>query len=364
MSLINLYSSNVKRKKDELARLKKDRVKYVSDASSASQKIIRLSNQLKSTKSASTIKGKYNEINKEEKKKSDAAKKIADYDKKIATKEKELYIEEVKLQKEQEKEHKRLEDNRIMEISSINDKVECQRLHQIQIDNEIRKLKESKDKINILFIASNPDIIFTDEQGNLKEQQKLSLDKEARDIAESIQKSPDRDSINFVTKWATRTDDLFQYINEVNPTVIHFTGHGTEDGKLVFHDKYDNPKLVEIDAIIQMVNTITDDLRLVVFSNCYSSSIAEGVVEYAEATIGMNTSVKEDIAMIFASQLYSSIGFGFSLEKSFNQAMARLKVEGFEDEECNIPELFVKDGLNAKDIYLIKNNELDIKYLK
>ena len=90
MSLINLYSSNVKRKKEELARLKKERVKYVSDASSASQKIIRLSNQLKSTKSASTLKSKYNEISREEKKKSDADKRIADYDKKIATKEKEL----------------------------------------------------------------------------------------------------------------------------------------------------------------------------------------------------------------------------------------------------------------------------------
>ena len=44
--------------------------------------------------------------------------------------------------------------------------------------------------------------------------------------------------------------------------------------------------------------------------------------------------------------------------------MARLKVEGIEDEECNIPELFVKDGLNANDIYLIKNSESDIKYLK
>ena len=33
-----------------------------------------------------------------------------------------------------------------------------------------------KEKINILFIASNPDIIFTDEQGKLREQQKLSLD--------------------------------------------------------------------------------------------------------------------------------------------------------------------------------------------
>lgn len=355
MSYISLYSSNSKRKKEEIVRLKKERVRYVGDSSSASQKIIRLSNQLNNTKSASTIKSKLNEISREEKKKSDADKKGADYDKKIAVKEKELYNDEIKLQKEQEKESKKSENMRSIEISSINDRVEYQRLHQIQVDNEIRKLKESKEKINILFIASNPDIIFTDEQGELRQHQKLSLDKEARDIAESIQKSPDRDSINFVTKWATRTDDLFQYINEVNPTVIHFTGHGTENGQLVFHDKNDNPKLVGIDAIIQMINAITDDLRLVVFSNCYSSNIAESTVEYVEATIGMNTSVREDVAMLFASQLYSSIGFGFSLEKSFNQAMVRLKLEGIEDKDCNIPELFVKDGLNAKDIYLIKN---------
>lgn len=46
MSLSSLYSSNVRRKKEELARLK-DRVKYVSDISSASQKITRLSSQIK-----------------------------------------------------------------------------------------------------------------------------------------------------------------------------------------------------------------------------------------------------------------------------------------------------------------------------
>ena len=56
MSLSSLYSSNVRRKKEELARLKKDRVKYVSDISSASQRITRLSNQIKNTKSLSTIK--------------------------------------------------------------------------------------------------------------------------------------------------------------------------------------------------------------------------------------------------------------------------------------------------------------------
>ena len=144
------------------------------------------------------IKSKMNEISREEKKKSDAEKKVADYDKKIATKEKELFTEEMKLQKEQEKENRNIENARNNQISSINNKIENQIMKQIQLDNEIKKLKARKEKINILFIASNPDIIFTDEQGDLRQQQKLSLDKEARDIAESIQKSPDRDSINFV----------------------------------------------------------------------------------------------------------------------------------------------------------------------
>lgn len=69
MSLSSLYSSNVRRKKEELARLKKDRVKYVSDISSASQKITRLSSQIKNTKSLSTIKSKMNEVSREEKRK-------------------------------------------------------------------------------------------------------------------------------------------------------------------------------------------------------------------------------------------------------------------------------------------------------
>ncbi len=108
--------------------------------------------------------------------------------KRIATKEKELCNEELKLQKEQDRENRNIENTRNKEIVNINNKVEYQRLKQIELDNEIKKLKSSKEKINILFIASNPDIIFTDEEGVLREQQRLSLDKEARDIEESIQK--------------------------------------------------------------------------------------------------------------------------------------------------------------------------------
>ena len=180
MSLLSLYSSNVKRKREELARLKKERVRYVNDISNASQKITRLSSQIRGTKSLSTIKSKTNEIEREEKKKSDAEKKVADYDKRIATKEKELCNEELKLQKEQDRENRNIENTRNKEIVNINNKIEYQRLKQIELDNEIKKLKSSKEKINILFIASNPDIIFTDEEGVLREIKKTKENRALR----------------------------------------------------------------------------------------------------------------------------------------------------------------------------------------
>ncbi len=68
-----------------------------------------------------------------------------------------------------------------------------------------------------------------------------------------------------------------------------------------------------------MINAITDDLRLVVFSNCFSSSIAIQVSEYVEATIGMNTSVREDVATLFAAQLYSSIDSVFLWTRHLNK---------------------------------------------
>ena len=162
-------------------------------------------------------------------------------------------------------------------------------------------------------------------------------------------------SICFESRWATTTTDLFQYINEVNPTIIHFSGHGTENGELVFQDNNDNPKLVSREAITEMINASSDEVRLVVFNNCFSSVIAEGVVKNIESAIGMNISIGDDAAIQFASQLYSSIGFGLSLERAFNQAIISLKLEGIDEDKT--PQLYTNENFNASDIYLVKNTK-------
>ena len=78
----------------------------------------------------------------------------------------------------------------------------------------------------------------------------------------------------------------------------------------------------------------------------------------------MNTSVREDVATIFAAQLYSSIGFGYSLDKSFKQAMARLSIEGIEKQDADIPELYVRSGIDANEIYLVKEKKQLIELWK
>lgn len=310
--------------------------------------------QANSTKSTSTFKSRINEIERENKKKTDAEKKISEFDKKIANKEKELLKEEQKLSKAKEDEYKQIEWQRKMTMDNLSLDLSIQKENQKKLIKEVDKLKETKEKISILFIASNPDIEFIDDDGNTVQQQKLKLEKEAREIHESIQKSLKRDSISFETRWATRVTDLLQFINEVNPTILHFSGHGTSDGKLVFQDNNDKPKLLSMDALVELINASSDNLRLVVLNNCFSSILSEKIVDNIEASIGMNNTIGDQAAIVFASQLYSSIGFGLSLEKAFQQAIVALKL--YEIPEEQTPQLYLSNGIEAKDIYLVTKN--------
>ena len=75
MSLVTMYESSVRRKRDEISRLKTDRVRYVNIVSDCSKKILTATKQANSTKSTSTFKSRINEIERENKKKTDAEKK-------------------------------------------------------------------------------------------------------------------------------------------------------------------------------------------------------------------------------------------------------------------------------------------------
>ncbi len=352
MLLLESYKNSIKRKKEELIRLNNQKTKYMSDEATKKSRMLSIIQSLKRTTSQSNINSKSREIERYEKDIQGLEKNIAEIEKKIVNKQKEINNEEKKLINEELRE----ERNRKREFDRQQERIsrEISNINNIQnnMQYELNKLKESKSKITILFLASNPKCEYLDNNGIKREQQKLDLDKEAREIREAIIKSINRDSIDFQTRWATRVSDIFQAINETNPTIIHFSGHGTEEGELVFQDNYDKPKCVSNESIAEMINASSDDIRMIVFNNCFSSTQAEMIVDKVEATIGMNTTIGDEAAIIFSSQLYSAIGFGLSLEKAFGQAKARLMAEGTAEEKT--PHIYVKEGFEPKDIILVK----------
>lgn len=348
MGLVDTYRSNVSRKKQEIAKLSADRAGETKKIPDLKKKIISANEAIGRTKSISTIKSKLSEIQRAEKALADIDKKIAGIDAKIASKDKEIANEEKKLRAEEDRiekkkidaEKKRLQESE-KQMRRINDTLNNHSKLQTEIQRTLIDLQSIPEKITVLFMASNP-------TGSMP----LRLDEEARSIQEMIRKSEHRDSVNFVTRWAVRPMDILQAINELNPDVIHFSGHGSDTDELVLQNADGSAKFVSKEAIVQTMMTSSDKIRLVFFNTCFSYGQAKAVVEHVESAIGMNDSIGDDAARVFAAQFYSSIGFGLSLEKAYAQAKAALMLEGILEE--NTPELYVKDGLSANDIIIVR----------
>ena len=107
-------------------------------------------------------------------------------------------------------------------------------------------------------------------------------------------------------------------------------------------------------AISTAMATASDTDARIVFNACFSDTQAASVVEHIEAAIGTSNSIPDETACTFAAQLYSSIGFGHSLKKAFDQAKAELILEGIPGED--IPQLYCRPDVAPDDMVLVQPN--------
>jgi|LSQX01.2.fsa_nt_gb predicted nucleic acid-binding Zn-ribbon protein len=348
MGLLDTYRNKFQRKSQELAKLQQDKAKENKKLTDNTVKIKNASQYISRTKSASSIKSKLQEIARLEKDSTNLSSKIAGFETKISKVQKDMADIQKKIDSEESKEFKRRQQKSERQLrdqkrsfQSINSTLnEHEKLHRDTL-NAIEKMRKIPEKITVLFLASNP-----------INQVQLRLDEEARSITEMITKSKHRDSIRFQTCWAVQPKDVLQAINEYNPSIVHFSGHGSDNDEIIFQTNSGVAKIVSKEAIVHTMMASSEEIRLVFFNTCYSRNQAEAVVEHVEATIGMNTSIGDKAAITFSSQFYSAIGFGFSVDKAFEQAKALLMLEGIPEQDT--PELFIHEGLNAKDIIIVK----------
>ncbi len=193
-------------------------------------------------------------------------------------------------------------------------------------------------KLKILFLAANP----TDTTA-------LRLDKECREVGTSIRLAG-RDLVEVASRWAVRTGDVIQALLEEKPHVVHFSGHA-ERGGLVLEDNRGRSRTVTPAALLAVFRAIPDNIRLVVFNACDSLPLAKAAVKSLDAAVGMRRPVGDDAAIAFAAALYQGIGFGRTVQESFDLALAALQMAGIPEDST--PKLVVKLGIDARSLRLL-----------
>ena len=194
------------------------------------------------------------------------------------------------------------------------------------------------DRITILLFASEP-----------RDQPRTDLDKEIREILAKIDEAKFGERISLRPWLATQAFDLIPNFNRHKPHMVQFSGHGTPDGVLMMGPR-DRSEPVTTDRLIQMFRWTGDDLRIVFFNICDSEAHAHAAAQMVEAAIGMRGKIHDAPARIFAAQLYSSLAFGNSLQRAFQQACLAI---GDEPDRA-VPQLFFREGSDPHKVVLVR----------
>ncbi len=141
----------------------------------------------------------------------------------------------------------------------------------------------------ILLLAANP-----------KNTPSLRLDEEARDIDDALRRSQHRHLFTLQQRWAVRSRDVQRALLDLNPQIIHFSGHGKEDEGLAFEDETGNTKAVGTEALEELFKLFTDRIECVVLNACYSEAQAKVIAQHIPYVIGMSQAINDKAAIEFA----------------------------------------------------------------
>jgi hypothetical protein len=194
-------------------------------------------------------------------------------------------------------------------------------------------------RITVLVLTAEPD-----------GEDRLRIDRELREIQEQVRSSELRDSIVFEHRYAVRFGDLIQHLNETEPDVIHFSGHGSRGG-IALHADDDTTKELTNEQLDAVLGVSPNPLKLVVFNSCNSAEQAQVAVRHAAAAIGMDEPIGDEAARVFAGQLYNSLGFGRSLGLALRQA--KLYVAMQLDRKSGEPTLALAEGVDADELIVV-----------
>jgi uncharacterized repeat protein (TIGR01451 family) len=105
--------------------------------------------------------------------------------------------------------------------------------------------------------------------------EQLRVDREIREIQQTIQSGSERDNIQVSIRLAVRPGDIIQALLYEKPRLVHFAGHGggPEEGVIV-ENEYGVSRIVPVATLVQLFRDAGQSVECVVVNACETGSLA------------------------------------------------------------------------------------------
>jgi hypothetical protein len=187
------------------------------------------------------------------------------------------------------------------------------------------------DTISILFLAADP-----------TNASRLRLGEEFREIDEQLTLAKQRDHFSLaLPQLSLRPKDIARALLNVQPQIVHFSGHGTSEGALCFENEIGQTHLVQPDALAALFEQFANQVNCVLLNACYSETQAKAIAEYIEYVIGMNRAIGDKAAIAFAIGFYQALGAGRTIEEAYKLGCVQIRLQGIPE---HLTPVLVKKG--------------------
>ena len=200
------------------------------------------------------------------------------------------------------------------------------------------------DRVRVLVVTANP-------LGSSP----LQLDREVKIIDEALRRSRKRNNFEVEYRLAATPSELRRALLDVEPHVLHFSGHGAGNQGLLFVSDesagslYRSPegevrtqsdaneiRYVPADPLARLLGLCDEHLECVVLNACYSDIQGNAIAAYIPITIGSRDQIADRVAIKFAQGFYDAIGAGRSYEKAFQWGQVAIEFDLANQEAAKI----------------------------
>ena len=224
------------------------------------------------------------------------------------------------------------------------------------VDSDFEIPDVSRNTVSILFLAADP----TDTS-------RLRLGEEFREIQEKLKLAKLRDRFRLeLPQLSVRPADISQALLDVQPQIVHFSGHGASTGALCFERHSGQTHLVEPRALAALFEQFANQVNCVLLNTCYSETQAKAIAKHIQYVIGMNQAVSDEAAIAFAIGFYQALGAGCTIREAYRLGCVQIGLQGLPE---HLTPVLLESGNEAyglveKRVGILSSNRLDISERK